>query len=85
MRAIVQHTRGTPDVLALREDDMTEPRDDEALLRVRASSVSQAGWIAPTDHPFAARLAFNRFGHRRPEALRELGQAHAGGTSMITG
>ena len=65
MKAIVQHTCGTPDVLALREVDTTGPRDGEVRLRVRAPSVNQAGWIAPAGHPYAARLAFGRFGPTR--------------------
>ena len=65
MKAIVQHTDGTSDVLALREVDKPEPRGGEVLLRAHASSVNQAGWIAATGHPYAVRLAFGRFGPTR--------------------
>ena len=58
MKAIVQRKYGSPDVLELQEVDTPEPRDGEVLLRVHASSVNQADWIALTGRPYAARLAF---------------------------
>ena len=55
MKAIVQHRYGSPDALELQEVDTPEPRDGEVLLRVHASSVNQADWIALTGKPYAAR------------------------------
>src|SRR5258708_32629824 len=65
MKAIVQHTYGSPDVLALQEVERPEPRDGEVLLRVHASSVNPADWIALTGRPYAARLGFGLFRPKR--------------------
>ena len=48
MRAIVQDHYGLPDVLELREIDKPILRDNEMLIRVRASSVNPADWIFMT-------------------------------------
>ena len=42
MRAVVAHEYGTPDVLKLEQVQRPEPNDDEALVRVIASSVNPA-------------------------------------------
>lgn len=55
MKAIVFTRYGTPEVLELQEVAKPSPKDDEVLVRVRASSVNSAEWYAMTGL-FAARL-----------------------------
>ena len=40
MKAIVNETYGSPDVLELQEVEKPTPKDDEVLMLVRASSVN---------------------------------------------
>jgi NADPH:quinone reductase-like Zn-dependent oxidoreductase len=58
MKAIVQDTYGSPDVLNLREIDTPEVGDDEALVRVHAAGVERGVWYLITGLPYLARLAF---------------------------
>lgn len=64
MQAVVQHGYGPPErVLELAEIDRPSIGDDEVLVRVRATSVNTADWIAVTGTPYVMRL---RFGLRGP-------------------
>src|SRR5437588_584255 len=65
MKAIVQDTYGSPEVLNLRDVDKPEPLDDEVLVRVQAAAVNTADWIALTGRPYAARAAFGLFRPKR--------------------
>ncbi len=64
MRAIVQDTYGSADVL--RPADLQRPqiKDDEVLVAVRAAGLDRGTWHLMTGKPYAARLAF---GLRRPK------------------
>ncbi len=64
MKAIVQDTYGSPDVLKLREIDKPEVGDDEALVRVHAAGVDRGVWHLMTGLPYLTRLAF---GFRAPK------------------
>ena len=44
MKAILQHTYGSPDVLELRDIDRPAVKDDEVLVRVRAAAVNIGDW-----------------------------------------
>jgi NADPH:quinone reductase-like Zn-dependent oxidoreductase len=57
MSAIVQDKYGSAEVLNPREVDRTEPLDDEVLVRIHATAVNTADWIALTGRPYAARRA----------------------------
>ena len=57
MKAIVQETYGSPDVLQLREIDTPEVDDDEVLLRVHAAGVDQGVWHSVAGLPYLYRIA----------------------------
>jgi NADPH:quinone reductase-like Zn-dependent oxidoreductase len=62
MRAIVHERYGRPDVLELRQVEMPAVADDQALVRVHASSVNPVEWYGVTG-PYFARLG----GLRKPK------------------
>ena len=64
MKAIVQDGYGAPDrVLELKEVDRPSVGDDDALIRVRATSVNTPDWITVAGVPYILRL---QSGLRRP-------------------
>jgi NADPH:quinone reductase-like Zn-dependent oxidoreductase len=63
MRAIVQDTYGSADVLHLAQIPRPECSDDEVLLRVHAAGLDRGAWHLMTGKPYLLRLAF---GIRRP-------------------
>ena len=63
MKAVVQDRYGPPEVLRIEEVARPVPKDDEILIRVRASTVTQTDTHARRPDPFLWRLAF---GLRRP-------------------
>lgn len=64
MKAIVNHTYGSPDVLKLGHVDTPEPADDQVLVDVEAAGVNRGDWHATTGLPYIVRVA--EFGVRRP-------------------
>jgi NADPH:quinone reductase-like Zn-dependent oxidoreductase len=56
MKAIVQDTYGSPDVLVLSDIDKPVAEDDEVLIRVRAASVHPDVWHVMTGLPYALRI-----------------------------
>ena len=79
MKAVVQDRYGPPEVLRVEEVERPVPKDDEFLIRVRASTVSQSDTHARQPDPFLWRLAF---GLRRPR-LRTLGVELAGEVEAV--
>jgi NADPH:quinone reductase-like Zn-dependent oxidoreductase len=65
MKAIVQDTYGSTDVLELRDIDKPEIADDEVLLRVHAAGVDRGVWHVMTGLPYPIRLA--GYGLRKPK------------------
>ena len=65
MKAIVQDTYGSPDVLELRDIDKPEVADDEVLVRVRAAGVDRGVWHLMTGLPYLVRIA--GYGLRAPK------------------
>jgi NADPH:quinone reductase-like Zn-dependent oxidoreductase len=57
MKAIVQDTYGSPDVLQLREIDKPVVGDDEVLVRVHAAGIDQGVWHLMTGLPYLVRIA----------------------------
>jgi NADPH:quinone reductase-like Zn-dependent oxidoreductase len=64
MRAVLQRTYGSPDLLQLGEIEKPTPEEGEVLVRVRAASVNPADWHTITGVPLIARLGS---GLRRPK------------------
>jgi NADPH:quinone reductase-like Zn-dependent oxidoreductase len=80
MKAIVQHRYGSPDVLELREIDEPAVKDDEVLVRVRATSVHPDVWHAMRGVPFVLRIMGS--GLRRPK-YKVLGTDLAGHVEAV--
>ena len=64
MKAITIHRYGSPDVLELEELERPLPKDDEVLVRVRASSANPRDWHLVRGLPYIARPMI---GLRRPK------------------
>jgi NADPH:quinone reductase-like Zn-dependent oxidoreductase len=64
MKAIVQDTYGSTEVLQSRDIDKPEIGDNEVLVRVHAASVHVGDWILMTGSPFVMRFAT---GLRKPK------------------
>lgn len=73
MKAIVHTKYGTPDVLELIDIEKPTPKDDEVLIKVRASSVNPAEWYGITGLPIA-RIGEGLF---KPKDIR-LGVEYSG-------
>jgi NADPH:quinone reductase-like Zn-dependent oxidoreductase len=67
MKAIVQDSYGSTDVLEFREVDKPEIAADEVLVRVYAAGVGRGDWHVMTGLPYPIRLA--GYGLRAPKAL----------------
>src|SRR5664280_1696781 len=83
MKAMVQDTYGSAEVLELREINKPEIADDQVLVRVRAAGVNPADWAIMSGLPYVARPVY---GLRKPKnAVRGTdvaGQVEAVGTSV---
>ena len=74
MRAVVQDRYGPPEVLRIEDVEKPVPREDEVLIRIRATTVTQTDTHARAAHPFFWRFII---GFRRPK-WRTLGVELAG-------
>ena len=74
MRAIVRDVYGSPDVLKLEEVDRPAPKDDEVLVRMRASAVNRGDRYTLLGTPALLRLATGLFSLRK----RGMGMDFAG-------
>ncbi|WP_188195204.1 NAD(P)-dependent alcohol dehydrogenase [Nonomuraea sp. SYSU D8015] len=67
MKAFVLRSYGPPSALKLMEIDKPVPRDDEVLVRVRATSVQPYDWHLMRGEPYVARLMPGGLGLRKPK------------------
>jgi NADPH:quinone reductase-like Zn-dependent oxidoreductase len=65
MKAIVQDTYGSPDVLELRDSDKPGLGDDDLLVRVHAASVDPGVWHVMAGRPYLVRIM--GYGLRAPK------------------
>ena len=77
MKAMVYNSYGPPDVVHLAEVAKPVPRDNEVLIRIRATSVTSGDWRArslkmPAGFGLLGRLVFGIFGPRQPVLGTEL-------------
>jgi NADPH:quinone reductase-like Zn-dependent oxidoreductase len=67
MKAIVQDTYGSADVLELADIDVPEVGDDDVLLRVQAASAHIGDWHVMTGLPYLIRIVVPDLGLRAPK------------------
>jgi NADPH:quinone reductase-like Zn-dependent oxidoreductase len=79
VKAVVQNRYGPPEVLRIEDVEQPVPKDDEVLIRVRASTVSQSDAHIRAAHPWLWRLVA---GWRRPR-WRSLGVEFAGEVEAV--
>ena len=88
MQAITYHRYGGPDVVALTDIPKPIPKDNEVLIRIRATTVTTGDWRArsldmPRGFRLMGRLVFGLFGPRQPILGTELaGQIEAIGKGV---
>jgi NADPH:quinone reductase-like Zn-dependent oxidoreductase len=75
MRAAVYHRYGPPEVVQIEDVPKPAPKDDEILVRVRATTVAAADYRLRKADPYVVRL-FN--GLLRPKKLPILGMEFSG-------
>lgn len=63
MKAFVYEAYGSPDVLALKDIDKPMVKDNEVLVRIRATSVNPADWHFMRGEPYLEE------GHARGEVV----------------
>ena len=66
MRAIVQHSYGSPEVLTAGELDRPTPGEKEVVLRVHAAGLDRGTWHLMTGLPYLGRLAFGLRAPKNP-------------------
>jgi NADPH:quinone reductase-like Zn-dependent oxidoreductase len=67
MKAIVQDTYGSTDVLELRDIDRPTPKDDEVLVQVHAAGLHRGDWHVMTGLPYLIRVVVPDLGLRKPK------------------
>jgi len=79
MKAVIYTKYGPPDVLELNEEEKPTPKDNEALIQVRAASVNPLDWHYTRGAPYIMRMGA---GLRKPKVTR-LGVDFAGQVEAV--
>jgi NADPH:quinone reductase-like Zn-dependent oxidoreductase len=82
MKAIVQDTYGSTDVLEFRDIDQPVPKDNEVLVRVHAAGLHRGDWHVMTGLPYLIRLVVPSLGLRKPK-IRVRGMDVAGTVEAV--
>jgi hypothetical protein len=69
MKAVVQGTYGSTEVLQFRNIDVPVPKDDEVLVRVHAAGLDRGVWHVMTGLPYLIRFVVPTLGLRKPKLL----------------
>jgi NADPH:quinone reductase-like Zn-dependent oxidoreductase len=67
MKAIVQDTYGSTDVLEFRDIDQPVPKGNEVLVRVHAAGLHRGDWHVMTGLPYLIRIVVPTLGLRKPK------------------
>ncbi len=88
MRAVVHDPYGPPDVLRLGDVDRPVPKDDEVLIKVRATTVSRTDVALRAGEPFVSRFITGVRKPKRPilggRSLRELSYATSSPNHVVS-
>ena len=82
MKAIVQDTYGSTDVLKFADIDRPVPTDNQVLVRVHAAGLHRGDWHVMTGLPYLIRLVVPSLGLRRPK-VRVRGMDVAGTVEAV--
>jgi len=67
VKAFILHSYGSPEDLVLTDVETPEPRQDEVVVRVRATSVQPYDWHHMRGEPYLSRLMPGTLGLRKPK------------------
>jgi NADPH:quinone reductase-like Zn-dependent oxidoreductase len=82
MKAIVQDTYGSTDVLELRDIDRPVPKDNQVLIQVHAAGLHRGDWHVMTGLPYLIRIVVPTLGLRKPR-VPALGMDVAGRVEAV--
>ncbi len=85
MRAVVQASYGSPDVLAVAEVGRPSVADDDVLVRVVVAGITKGDWHLLTGTPYLVRLVYGFSGPKKPiPGMAIAGRVEAVGRNVTT-